>query len=209
MAHYFDPNPDGPSERKTVSARFHGIDFVYTTDSDVFSRQHVDFGTNLLVRTVIEDFVKDGIPGDGSLLDLGCGYGVIGIAMKRVFPALHVTMADINARAVELATENAKTNHTPYVRILTSDGWNGIEGSFSTVITNPPVRAGKKTIFSFYDGAYNRITPGGKLYVVLQKKQGAPSSETYLRELFGNCEMIARDAGYWILRSVRTPESDS
>ena len=114
-----------------------------------------------------------------------------------------------NARAVELATENAKTNHTPYVRILTSDGWNGIEGSFSTVITNPPVRAGKKTIFSFYDGAYNRITPGGKLYVVLQKKQGAPSSEAYLRELFGNCEMIARDAGYWILRSVRTPESDS
>ena len=202
MAHYFDENPTTPSGPKTLEARFHGIDFVFTSDSDVFAKRQIDFGTKFLLDTAILDLHTRCIK-KGRLLDLGCGYGVIGITMKRVFPAMEVVMADINQRAILLAGENVKTNHCPFVSIISSDGWTNVDGDFNIVITNPPVRAGKKTVFSFYDGAFEHLTPGGFLYVVLQKKQGAPSSVAYLELLFGNCEIIERDAGYWIMRSQK------
>ena len=153
MAHYFDEIPTSPSSPKSIEARFHGIDFVFESDSDVFSKKQVDFGTKLLLDTAILDLHTRCIK-KGRLLDLGCGYGVIGITMKRVFPAMDVVMADINQRALLLSKENAKTNHSPFITIVSTDGWEKIEGDFTVVMTNPPVRAGKKTVFAFYDGAF-------------------------------------------------------
>lgn len=166
----------------------------------------MDFGTKLLLDTAILDLHTRCIK-KGRLLDLGCGYGVIGITMKRVFPAMDVVMADINQRALALTQENAKTNHSPFVTIVPSDGWANIEGGFDVVMTNPPVRAGKKTVFAFYDGAFEQLLPGGFLYVVLQKKQGSPSTFTHMQELFGNCELMVKEAGYWIMRSQKSKES--
>lgn len=205
MAHYFDENPSAPSGPREIMARFHGIDFAFVSDSNVFSKKFIDFGTRLLLNTAIEDLGTRGIR-QGRVLDLGCGYGVIGVVMKRVFPAMDVTMADVNQRALALATENAKANHAPQVSILASDGWESIGGSFRVVMTNPPVRAGKKTVFSFYDGAFEHLEPNGFLYVVLQKKQGAPSSAAHLESLFGNCEVVAKESGYWIMRSQKVVE---
>ena len=202
MAHYFDEIPVTPSGPRTLEARFHGIDFVFTSDSDVFAKKQIDFGTKFLLDTVILDLHTRCIK-KGRLLDLGCGYGVIGIVMKRVFPAMDIEMADINQRAVGLAQENAKSNHCPFVSIVSSDAWQGLKGDFDVVMTNPPVRAGKKTIFAFYDGAFEHLHPGGFLYIVLQKKQGAPSSMAHLEGLFGNCEIIDKDSGYWIMKSQK------
>lgn len=202
MAHYFDEIPTSPSSPKNIEARFHGIDFVFESDSDVFSKRQIDFGTKLLLDTAIFDLHTRCIK-KGRLLDLGCGYGVMGITMKRVFPAMDVVMADINQRALALSKENAKTNHSPFVTIVPTDGWEKIEGDFNVVMTNPPVRAGKKTVFAFYDGAFEHLQPGGFLYVVLQKKQGAPSSLSHLEQLFGNCEIMVKEAGYWIMRSQK------
>lgn len=202
MAHYFDEIPTSPSSPKSIDARFHGIDFVFESDSDVFSKRQIDFGTKLLLDTTILDLHTRCIK-KGRLLDLGCGYGVIGITMKRVFPAMDVVMADINQRALALSKENAKTNHSSFITIVSTDGWEKIEGDFNVVLTNPPVRAGKKTIFAFYDGTFEHLLPGGFLYVVLQKKQGAPSSLSHLEQLFGNCEIMVKEAGYWIMRSQK------
>jgi 16S rRNA (guanine1207-N2)-methyltransferase len=202
MAHYFDKNPTATSDPNALEARFHGIDFVFSSDTAVFSKKHIDFGTKLLLDMAILDIHTRCIK-KGRLLDLGCGYGVIGITMKRVFPAMDVVLADINQRALVLAQENAKTNHCPYVSIEASDGWNNLTGSFDIVMTNPPVRAGKKTVFAFYDGAFEHLHAGGLLYVVLQKKQGAPSTIKHLEELFGNCEIIQKEAGYWIMRAQK------
>lgn len=202
MAHYFEENPTTPSDPKSISLRVHGIDFVFTSDADVFSKKKVDFGTTLLLETATADLHHRCIR-KGRLLDLGCGYGVIGITMKRVFPAMDVVMADINQRALALTAENAKTNHCPYVSIVSSDGWSQLTDSFDVVITNPPVRAGKKTVFAFYDGAFEHLSPGGLLYVVLQKKQGAPSTLAHLETLFGNCEVMVKEVGYWIMRSQK------
>lgn len=202
MPHYYEENPQGDSDRHVIQARLHGMDFYFTTDAEVFSKKFLDFGSRTLLETAIEDLAAQNRK-KGKLLDLGCGYGPIGIIMKRVFPALEVTMVDINNRALELARENAETNSVKCVEILHSDGCSEVEGLYDVVLTNPPVRAGKQTVFAFYDGAYEHMAAGALLYVVLQKKQGAPSSEKYLLEKFGNCEVIAKESGYWIMRSVK------
>lgn len=208
MAQYFEENPSTPSEPREIEARFHGIDFFFRTDSSVFSKRQIDFGTKLLLDTVILDLFTRCVK-KARLLDLGCGYGVVGIVMKRVFPAYDVTMADINQRALGLAGDNMKANHCPYITKTASDAWTNLPDAYDIVLTNPPVRAGKKKVFEFYDGAYAHLEKGGLLYVVLQKKQGAPSSFSHIGELFGNCEVIAKDAGYWIMRAVKREDKAS
>ena len=203
MAHYYDENPQGESDRRVIQSRMHGMDFFFTTDSEVFSKKFLDFGSRTLLEAAIADLTECEKK-KGKLLDLGCGYGPIGIIMKRVFPSMEVTMVDINNRALELARENAENNSVKCVDVHQSDGCSNVEGLFDVVLTNPPVRAGKQTVFSFYDGAFEHMAEGGRLYVVLQKKQGAPSSEKYLLEKFGNCDVIARESGYWIMRSVKS-----
>ena len=203
MAHYYEENPQGESDRRVVQARMHGLDFFFTTDADVFSKKFLDFGSRPLLEASIEDLSANNRK-KGKLLDLGCGYGPIGIIMKRVFPSMEVTMVDINNRAIELAKQNAESNSVKCVDVHQSDGCSNVEGLYDVVLTNPPVRAGKQTVFSFYDGAYEHMAEGAFLYVVLQKKQGAPSSEKYLLEKFGNCEVIAKESGYWIMKSVKS-----
>ncbi|MBO4928542.1 MAG: class I SAM-dependent methyltransferase [Clostridiales bacterium] len=202
MAHYYDENPQGESDRHVITARIHGMDFFFTTDADVFSKKFLDFGSRVLLETAIGDLTAMERK-KGRLLDLGCGYGPIGIIMKRVFPSMEVTMVDINLRALDLAKENAEANSVKCVDVHQSDGCASVDGLYDVVLTNPPVRAGKKTVFSFYDGAWEHMTDGALIYVVLQKKQGAPSSQKYLLERFGNCEIIAKESGYWILKSVK------
>ena len=193
MAHYYEENPQGESDRRVIQARMHGMDFFFSTDAEVFSKKFLDFGSRTLLEAAIEDLSAANRK-KGKLLDLGCGYGPIGIIMKRVFPSMEVTMVDINSRALELAKENAENNSVKCVDIRKSDGCESVEGLYDVVLTNPPVRA---------DGAFEHLSEGGFLYVVLQKKQGAPSSEKYLLEKFGNCEVIAKESGYWIMKSVK------
>lgn len=202
MAHYYEENPQGESDRHVIQARMHGMDFFFTTDAEVFSKKFLDFGSRTLLETAIEDLSAMNRK-KGKFLDLGCGYGPVGIIMKRVFPSMEVTMVDINERALALARENAETNGVKCVDVHKSDGCASVEGLYDVVLTNPPVRAGKQTVFAFYDGAYEHLNEGGLLYVVLQKKQGAPSTEKYLLEKFGNCEIIAKESGYWIMKSVK------
>ncbi|NLT11946.1 MAG: class I SAM-dependent methyltransferase [Clostridiaceae bacterium] len=206
QAHYFSEQPSTPSKRKEIEFRIHGQDYLFFTDTEVFSKNAVDFGTELMLKTVISDLLNNKIK-TGELLDLGCGYGVVGVVMKRVFPAMSVKMLDINSRAVSLAQENARHNFVGSVQVFSSDGFSGLpedSRDFTVVLTNPPVRAGKSTVFSFYDGAFERLRDGGWLYVVLQKKQGAPSSMIYLERLFGRCEVIEKDKGYWIMKATKS-----
>ena len=202
MAHYYVENPQGESDRRVIQARMHGMDFFFSTDAEVFSKKFLDYGSRTLLEAAIGDLSANNRK-KGKLLDLGCGYGPIGIIMKRVFPSMEVTMVDINSRALDLAKANAETNNVKCVDIRKSDGCASVEGEFDVVLTNPPVRAGKQTVFSFYDGAYEHMAEGAFLYVVLQKKQGAPSSEKYLLEKFGNCAVIAKESGYWIMKAVK------
>jgi len=202
MAHYFDSKPTTESKPKNIDFRMKGIDFSFKTDSGVFSKAQLDFGSELLLETAIRELsVNSGK--ELSILDLGCGYGPIGTVLKRVFPAISITMVDINERAVLLAKENSQKNLVKFANIFITDGFSEINEQFDVIVTNPPVRAGKKTVFQFYEGSFEHLNTSGTLYVVIQKKQGAPSSVDKLQELFGNCEVIEKDSGYWILKSVK------
>ena len=203
MSHYYDANPQAESDRHIIEYQALGTLFKFVTDSAVFSRKSVDFGTDLLLTEMIED-VKASKPSGGTFLDLGCGAGIVGIVFKYKFMKFDCMGVDVNNRAVALANENAKLNGVQ-VDFVQSDVLNNIGDNvkFNLVATNPPVRAGKAVVFRFYEEAYEHMENGGALYVVLQRKQGAPSTEKKLIELFGNCETLGIDGGYRVMKAVK------
>lgn len=205
MAHYYDENPLTPSDRKLVQYRINGMNFEFTTDTNVFSRNEIDYGTNLLLEETINDIKKRGAKKGERVLDLGCGVGVVGIVMKSVFMAFDITQVDVNERAVKLSRENAEHNRLKMSKCVQSDVLSALEADemFDIVVTNPPVRAGKQIVFAFYDQAYEHMVNGAAIYVVLQRKQGAPSTEKKLIELFGNCETLGISGGYRVMKAVK------
>lgn len=194
-AHYFTDNRNLETNRKEHSFRFSGHLYNFTTDNGVFSKTGVDYGTLVLLEAAVAE------PLFGQILDLGCGYGVLSVVLKSIFPECSVTSVDINPRAVELAQLNCTLNQVE-CNVLVSDGFSQLkESSYDAVITNPPIRAGKKVIYTLFDDAYMHLHKQGKLMAVIQRKQGAESAMKKLEELFGNCTVVSRDRGYWVLES--------
>lgn len=201
MGFYYDSDPLTQSDRRIIKYRQYGINFEFITDTNVFSKSQVDFGSDLMLTAMIKDLKSRKVKVT-SFLDLGCGYGVVGCVMKSVYMASDVTCLDVNNRSVGLTKENSELNGTP-LRALSSDCLSalGKDEMFDVVATNPPVRAGKQTVFAFYEQSYAHLKQGGSLYVVLQRKQGAPSTEKKLNELFGNCTTVEIEAGYRVMRA--------
>ncbi|WP_040225908.1 class I SAM-dependent methyltransferase [Bhargavaea cecembensis] len=196
--HYYSRDPHAESAPKQWKTELRGMPLTFKTDAGVFSKGDVDFGSRLLIETFTEPAVG------GPLLDIGCGYGPVGLAAARSFPDRTVHMVDVNSRALSLARENAGANGAGNVEIYESDAGADVRGGgFAAVLTNPPIRAGKDTVFRVYEDAFRLLAPGGELWVVIQKKQGAPSTEAKLLELFGNVETAAKKKGYHIFRSVK------
>lgn len=184
------------SDRKEHSFRFSGWTYTFMTDHGVFSKTKVDAGTEIFLKTLENEDIT------GSVLDLGCGYGVIGIVLKKIKPFLAVTSVDVNPRAVELTELNADVNHVQ-IQACVSDGFKMINNTFDSVVMNPPIRAGKKVIYELFAGAYEHLNDNGSLYIVIRRQQGAESAFDYLNNLFDNCDVINRKKGYWILRSKK------
>lgn len=194
--HYYSKNPQTKSNPQEWTNTLRGEKFHFQTDSGVFSKGDIDFGSRLLVETYEDSSI------DGPVLDVGCGYGPIGMAIAKAFPQKEVHMVDVNTRAIELAKKNAEKNSIENVKIYESDGLSAVaENDFSAILTNPPIRAGKETIFRFYEEAYEKLKQGGSLWVVIQKKQGAPSTQEKLTELFGDCQVIDKKKGYFIFEA--------
>lgn len=200
MDQYFTKNPASEKEIFEFDWNVGKEVFNFYTSNSVFSKKDVDFGSMLLIETIIRE--NEGF--SGSILDLGCGYGPLGIIAARVFHNSTVTMCDINERALELSMMNAKENKVEgRVRIISSSAFGNIKDNYDIIMTNPPIRAGKDVVFSFYEGSYEHLNQGGRLYVVIQKKQGAPSTKEKLESLFGNCETADKRSGYFIFRSIK------
>jgi 16S rRNA (guanine1207-N2)-methyltransferase len=187
---YFTKNPTSENRRAVATWEHDGREIEFVTDSGVFSRGRVDYGSHLLVESLPKLA--------GRVLDMGCGYGFIGIAVKLMNPDIEVVMCDVNRRALALAGENA-AKHGVKALIMDSDGYADIKGGFDFIITNPPVRAGKDVYYPWFDGAPQRLNPGGALYIVLQRKQGAPSAQRHLETLFPVVEIVGRGAGFHVI----------
>lgn len=197
MEHYFTSDPTVKSEERILEYELKENKFLFISDNGVFSKNHVDSATDLLLKTIYEE-VK------GEVLDVGCGYGVIGISIAKNSNVKTVSMIDINHRALELASKNAVKNKvSEKVKIFESDGFEKISGTFDTIITNPPIRAGKAVIYKMYEDAKKHLNEGGSLYIVINKKHGAPSTITFLNNLFGNCEVLDKKAGFNVIKCVK------
>ncbi|KEO81726.1 class I SAM-dependent methyltransferase [Tumebacillus flagellatus] len=199
--HYYSNKPTVEHDLRAIRVTLRGQEFVFWTDAGVFSKSGVDFGSDLLIETME-------IPDDADVLDVGCGYGPIGLTAAKLAANGRVTMVDVNERAVELARRNAQANGISNVEVLVSDRYEQVQGRrFDVILTNPPIRAGKQVVHSIFEGAVDHLTDGGELWVVIQKKQGAPSAKKRLEELFEDVEDVARDAGFRIFR-CRGPQTN-
>ena len=190
--HYYTSAPTSEHEERSFRAVLAGRVLAFDTDAGVFSKQHIDPGSELLCKA---------LPGDlsGRVLDMGCGWGAMTVLTLAKCPACEITMADVNERALALAKENVAANGMQ-ARAILSDGFEHVEGEFEAVITNPPIRAGKAVIYKMFEDAKAHLVPGGRLYLVIRKQQGAPSALKFLKTLYRKAEVIARDGGYWIIR---------
>ena len=197
--HYYQKEQsDLHSNPNTFDFNFKGQNLKYTTDDGVFSKKYIDYGSFVMLN----NFEPNSL--EYPILDMGAGYGALGITISKLYQK-EVHMCEINSRAYDLINKNIKINKAENIYAYHSDLYENLptELKFSSVVTNPPIRAGKNVVFAIYDGAYERLVDGGELWVVIQKKQGAPSSKTHLEELFGNCEIVDKDKGYYILKSVK------
>lgn len=196
--HYYSNKPQTESKPRQWKFTLLGFEFKFETDAGVFSKSEVDFGS----RVLIDAFELPEVEGD--VLDVGCGYGPIGLSIAKANPERLVHMMDVNTRALELAKKNAGLNGVQNVRIFESDALSEVgEVDAAAVLTNPPIRAGKDTVFKIYDQAFEKLKVGGELWVVIQKKQGAPSSVSHLEEMFTEVDVVEKKKGYWIIRAKK------
>ena len=194
---YFENNSGLKHDIHEYSLSMNGKTFRFLTDSGVFSRNYFDFGS----RNLVELFKP--FEGAKSFLDLGCGYGPIGTIVKKMYPLLDVSLSDVNPRAIELAQQNLLKNDV-FATVILSDGFNEINQTFDIILLNPPIRAGKQTVYNLYKESYHHLNNQGELWIVIQKKQGAESSIKFLKEYFQIVEIVDKNKGYFIIRNKKT-----
>ena len=191
---YYAENPDSAHDIHELKVTLLRQSFTFLTDSGVFSKKMVDYGSQVLLNTL--DFEKG-----KTLLDLGCGYGPLGISLAKV-QDVKPTMVDINNRAIDLAKQNAQKNGVE-ADIFQSNIYEKVNGTFDYIISNPPIRAGKQVVHTIISESISYLKVGGNLTIVIQKKQGAPSAKAKMEEVFVYVEILKRVKGYYILRSEK------
>lgn len=192
---YYDEHPDAQHDIHELHVVLLGERMNFLTDAGVFSKKMIDFGSQVLLSCLSFQLGE-------TVLDVGCGYGPLGLSLVKA-QGVHATMVDVNTRALDLARKNAAFNQVE-ANIFQSNVYDQVEGCFDHIISNPPIRAGKKVVHEVLSGSFDHLKPGGDLTIVIQKKQGAPSAKAKMEEVFGNCEILKKDKGYYILRSEKT-----
>ena len=192
MGHYFT-NENLPSDIRENNCNVLGNNFTFLTDNGVFSKDGLDFGSRLLLEVVPLEEVG------GKILDMGCGYGVLGIVLAKVLSA-KVDMVDVNHRAMHLTKRNAKLNGVDdLVSVFESNCYSSITSKYSTIITNPPIRAGKKIVYDIVMNARNYLDDGGNLFLVLRKEQGAKSLIVDLEKVY-TVKVLEKKKGFFIIQ---------
>lgn len=195
--HYFSPDPKTPHDIKNVRLEAQGVSLDLLTDASLFSRSRIDPGTRLLIKSMR-------FPKEGYVLDLGCGYGPIALAIAKLRPDLHVYGSDVNQRAVEMARQNAQKNGIANATFLAGSGVEPLpEIALAAVYTNPPYRAGKAVVYGLVDEAAKRLAAGGHLTCVGRTKQGIKSLKAHLEEVFDEVVELAKEGGYRVLEAIK------
>ena len=197
MEHYFTNKENAKSNEKEFQVEVLGKKFKFITDIGVFSKGELDDASRLLIETF------DSLNLLGDVLDVGCGYGAIGLTIATNRPNNTVHMVDINLRAIDLAKRNAQLNNINNVNVYESFCYQSVDIKFANIVSNPPIRAGKAIVHQILEDSFDYLEDGGILTIVIGKQHGAASAQKKMLEVFGNAEMIERKKGFWILQSIK------
>lgn len=193
---YFENNEKLSSEIREISYYFKGVKISFFADNGVFSKGGVDFGSNLLLKTISLDGMKN-------ILDVGCGYGTIGVTLAKINSDVNVTMVDVNLRAIDLCKRAIEKNGLTNAIVFESNVYENVTEKYEVIVSNPPIRAGKSVVHSIILGAYDHLVEGGSMWCVIQKKQGAESAKKALKELYKSVEVVEKDKGYEIIKATK------
>ena len=191
MGQYFT-NDDLPSNVRKTECFVRGCKFTLFTDNGVFSKDGLDFGSRLLLDAIPLEEVG------GKILDMGCGYGVFGVVLGKITKA-HVDMVDVNLRALHLAKRNLVENHVDDACVFESNCYENVSSKYSSIVTNPPIRAGKKIVYEIVMNAKNYLDTDGKLFLVIRKEQGAKSLIIDLKKQY-TVEVLEKSKGFFIIK---------
>jgi 16S rRNA (guanine1207-N2)-methyltransferase len=193
VEHYFSSAPKCVNRFGLVRTHLRAKPFEFLTSSSVFSKRKVDPGTRLLIETMV-------LPQKGNILDIGCGYGVVGIAAAAFNPQLDVVMTDVNMRAVRLARQNVELNKIVNAEVRYGCFYEPVmDLRFNCVLSNPPVSAGMETVKAIVKQAPVVMAPKTSFQMVIRSKIGAKTLPTLFNETFGNCSVVGRESGYRVL----------
>ncbi len=198
MQHYFIDKVHDEADYFVFHDNILGFELCFRSCDSIFSKNKIDDGTRALLSAIDKKVI---LSGNG--LDLGCGLGVIGITLIKRFN-LNMEMVDINNTAVRLSKENLMKNNVQHsAKVYYSDGFSEVKSNFDFIVTNPPIKTGKKLLFQLMLDAYTHLNNNGQLVLVIRKDHGMESLKKHITETFGNCEIISRDKGYYILKAVK------
>lgn len=193
MGQYFD-NDNLKSNISKYKTKIFDIDFCFNTDNGVFSKNKLDFGSRVLLENMPINEIK------GKVLEIGCGYGVIPIILSKVSDA-SFDAVDINKRALHLAKMNANDNNCVNINFFESNCYEKVKDKYNVIISNPPIRAGKKVVYEILMNAKNYLFKDGILFVVINKDQGAKSVFRDLQDIY-NAEVIVKEKGFWVIKCI-------
>lgn len=198
MSHYFTTDSRFSENRKKISFRFLGVLETFNSSDGLFSKATLDYGSRVLLETIANLDIS------GKVADLGCGIGVIGILVKKYHPEIDLTMIDVNENAVSISLLNSQL-YGQNNRSIVSFGLNNLKGEkFDYILSNPPIRTGKKVIYQLFEQSINALNPDGKLIIVIRKQQGAQSAIKYLESISNKVEVLNKDSGYWIISAQKS-----
>ena len=191
--HYFSSAPKCNDQFGVINARLRGRSFEFLTSSSVFSKRKIDLGTRVLIDAMV-------LPQTGVVLDIGCGYGAVGITAAAVNPQLRVVMTDVNIRAVHLAKKNIESNRVRNAVVRYGYLYEPVEATrFNAVLSNPPVSAGMDTVKAIIEGAPKVLAAGGTFQMVIRSKIGSKTLPDFFETVFGGCEVLSRESGFRVL----------
>lgn len=195
--HYYSPKQTGRKKSYKFSARIHGITADFKTASGIFSPRRIDLGSMTLIKNM--ELMRK-----SRILDLGCGYGAIGIYAAKMCPTSKIVMIDINRRAVECAKSNIELNNVKNASAKQSYGFSSLKNqTFDVILFNPPQTAGLGVCFELLEESYEHLNKNGNLQIVVRRRKGGERFEEKLEELFGNVEVLGKKAGYWVYKSIK------
>ena len=196
MQHYFIDKQHNKEDYFKYSFEFNDKTYTFKSVDNMFSKDGLDEGTRVLLNTVVNK-----VELSGSVLDLGCGIGSIGVVLKNEFPNINIDMVDINDTALSLARENCDNNNAKPNNIFNSNLYNNIDNKYNYIVTNPPIKVGKEILFGVVSGAKEHLADNGEIVLVIRKSHGQESMKKHMINTFGNCTILKRDKGYYIMSS--------